>query len=143
VGGSAKLIYRDIVDATAFGFGFDAGVQYTPHNGHKESVLPRAVGGLSFHPAWDRFALLLTAEGVIEFEGRQTAAQFYQGAVSLDIRSGAEVVYRNTVALRAGLDAEDPTLGAGVKFSSFSLDGAWRNHDVLDDSYRFSLSYSW
>lgn len=163
VGATAKLIYRDIVDATAFGFGFDAGVQYSPHpnwnaavvvydvttsllaydNGYKESVLPRAVAGLAFHPAWERFTLLVTAEGVMEFEGRQSAAQFYQGAVSLDLRSGAEIVYRKIVALRAGMDAEDPTLGAGVKFSAFSLDGAWRNHDVLDDSYRFSLSYSW
>ena len=163
VGASAKLIYRDIVDATALGFGFDAGAHYAPHrnwnaavavydltttllaydNGYKESVLPRAVAGVAFHPAWERFALYVTAEGVMEFEGRQSAAQFYQGAVSVDIRSGAEIVYRNTVALRGGVDAEDPTLGAGVKFRNFALDGAWRSHDVLEDSYRFSLSYSW
>jgi hypothetical protein len=163
VGASAKLIYRDIVDASALGFGFDAGVLYAPHanwnaavavydvtttllaydNGYKESVLPRAVAGFAFHPEWERFALYLTADGVMEFEGRESAAQFYQGAVSLDIRSGAEIVYRNAVALRGGMDAEDPTLGAGVKFRAFSLDGAWRSHDLLEDSYRFSLSYSW
>lgn len=162
-GASVKLIYRDLVDVSAFGVGVDLGAAYRWHrwwkaalaiydatstllaydNGHKESVVPRAVIGAAFTPSWQHVDATLTADVVTEFEGRETAAQFYQGPLSADLRWGAEIVYRSHLALRGGMDADNPTLGVGVRVRNVTVDGAWRSHSVLDDSYRFSLSYSW
>jgi hypothetical protein len=162
-GASLKLVYRDLVDVSAVGLGLDLGATYKPHrwwtgalvvydvtttllsydNGEKESVNPRASLGLAFAPEWQGVRLTVLADGVMEFEGRRAAAQFHQGSVSLDLRWGVEVLYRKRLALRGGMDAENPTLGIGISFKSFSVDGAWRGSDVLDDSYRFSISHSW
>lgn len=163
VGASLKLIYRDLVDVTAVGFGLDVGARYTPHpwwsgavtvydltttllaydNGTKESVNPSMVLGAAFHPRWERVDVSLVTDGLVQFEGRQLGAQFHQGKISLDLRWGVEVRYRNRLALRGGMDAENPTLGVGVRFRRFSVDGAWKSDDLLDDSYRFSLSHNW
>jgi hypothetical protein len=163
VGGTLKIIYRDVVDVSATGFGLDVGATYSPtptlrgavvvydvtttllayDNGHKESVYPRAAVGAAVMPVWEKFAFSLALDGVLEFEGRQTAAQFHHGDISLDVRWGAEVLYRKRLALRGGMNAERPTLGIGVQFGRFTVDGAWQSHDVFDDSYRFSLSHAW
>lgn len=162
-GASVKIIYRDLVDVTAIGFGIDAGVTYKLHplwntsimvnditttllaynNGTKESINPRMSVGLSFAPRWDRVAVTMVADGVLEFEGRRVASQFYQGPISLDVRWGTEVLYRNRLALRGGMNAENPTLGIGIMVGDFTVDGAWRGHDSFADSYRFSISHSW
>jgi hypothetical protein len=163
VGAALKLIYRDLVDVTAVGFGLDVGARYTPHpwwsgaltvydltttllaydNGTKESVNPSMALGLALHPRWERVAVTLSTDGLFQFEGRQLGAQFHQGKVSLDLRWGAEVLYFDRLAVRGGLDKENPTLGVGIRFRRFSVDGAWRSDDLLDDSYRFSLSHNW
>jgi hypothetical protein len=163
LGGTLKLVYRDVVDVSATGFGLDVGATYSfteilrgavvlydvtttlliYDNGHKESVYPRAVIGGAVTPVWEKFALAVALDGIVEFEGRTTAAQFHQGAISLDVRWGAEILYRKRLALRGGMIAERPTLGIGIQFGRFSVDGAWQSHDVLDDSYRFSLSHTW
>ena len=163
LGASLKVIYRDLVDVSAVGFGLDLGAAYRPHadwraalvvydvtttllaydNGTKESVNPRATLGLSFTPSWQKFTLTLAADGVMEFEGREEAAQVSLGTFSMDLHWGAEIVYRKAVALRGGMSADSPTLGVGLVFGRFRVDGAWRGDDVLDDSYRISLAHSW
>jgi len=163
VGGSLKLIYRDLLDVTAVGFGIDVGARYTPHrwwtgavtvydltttvlaydNGTKESVNPSVVLGAAFHPRWKTLEIALVADALVQFEGRKLAAQFYQGNVSADLRWGTEVLYRRRLAFRGGMDTDHPTLGVGLRFHRFSVDGAWKSDDLLDDSYRFSLSHNW
>lgn len=162
-GASLKIIYRDLVDVTAIGFGLDAGITYRLHpwwntsivvndltttllaynNGTKESINPRMSAGFSFTPRWNQVAVSIVADGVMEFEGRQLASQFYQGPISLDVRWGAEVLYRSRLALRGGMNADNPTLGVGIIVGDFTVDGAWRGHDAFSDSYRFSISHSW
>jgi hypothetical protein len=163
LGATLKVLYRDLVDVTGIGLGIDAGVLYRPapiwnfglsvydlttsllsySNGTKEYVNPRAALGFAVRPGGDRFRLSLLADGIFEFEGRQEAAQFHVGEVSCDLRWGAELLYRGAVALRGGMNAKDPTLGVGVVFGRFSVDGAWNGAETLDDSYRVSLSHSW
>jgi len=163
LGATLKFMYRDLVDVTGIGFGIDAGASYRPapawnfglavydlttsllsyDNGTKEYVTPRAALGVAVKPGGDRFRLSLLADGLFEFEGRQEAAQFYVGEVSCDVRWGAELLYRNAVAVRGGMNAKDPTLGVGVTFGRFSVDGAWSGAETLDDSYRVSLSHAW
>lgn len=163
LGATLKIMYRDLVDVTGVGLGIDAGATYRPapiwnfglavydlttsllsySNGTKEYVNPRAGLGLAVSPGGDRFRLTLLADGLFEFEGRQTAAQFYVGEISCDVRWGAELLYRKAVAVRGGMNAENPTLGVGVTFGRFSVDGAWSGAETLDDSYRVSLSHSW
>jgi hypothetical protein len=45
--------------------------------------------------------------------------------------------------VRGGMNADSPTLGVGITFGRFSVDGAWSGAETLDDSYRVSLSHSW
>lgn len=163
LGATLKFLYRDLVDITGIGLGIDAGATYRPapawnfglsvydlttsllsySNGTKEYVNPRAALGLAVRPGGDRFRVSLLADGLFEFEGREEAAQFHVGEVSCDVRWGAELLYRGAVAVRGGMNAENPTLGVGVTFGHFSVDGAWSGAETLDDSYRVSLSHSW
>ena len=163
VGAALKLIYRDLLDVTAIGFGLDVGARYTPHrwwtgavtvydltttllaydNGTKESVNPSVALGAAFHPRWERVEIALLTDGLVQFEGREQGAQFYSGKISVDLRWGIEVLYRQRLAFRGGMDTDHPTLGVGIRFRRFSVDGAWKSDDLLDDSYRFSLSHNW
>jgi len=163
VGAAVKLIYRDLLDVTAVGFGLDVGARYTPHrwwtgavtvydltttllaydNGTKESVNPSVVLGAAFHPRWEQVEISLLSDGLLQFEGREQGAQFHQGKISLDLRWGFEVLYRQRLAFRGGMDTDHPTLGVGIHFHRFAVDGAWKSDDLLDDSYRFSLSHNW
>lgn len=163
LGATLKIIYRDLVDVTGTGLGIDAGASYKPtsvwsfglavydlttsllsySNGTKEYVNPRAALGLSATPGGDRFKFSFLADGLFEFEGRELAAQFSAGGISLDLRWGAQLLYRHTVAVRGGMNAENPTLGVGLLLGRFSIDGAWSGAETLDDSYRVSLSHAW
>ena len=163
LGATLKVMYRDLVDVSGVGLGIDAGATYRPapiwnfglvvydlttsllsySNGTKEYVTPRAALGFAVKPGGDRFRFSLMADGLFEFEGREEAAQFHVGEVSGEVRWGAELLYRNAVAVRGGMNAESPTLGVGVTFGRFSVDGAWSGAETLDDSYRVSLSHSW
>lgn len=163
LGATLKVLYRDLVDVTGVGLGIDAGATFRPaplwnfglavydlttsllsySNGTKEYVNPRAALGLAVSPGGERLRLTLLADGLFEFEGREEAAQFNLGRVSGELRVGAELLYRGAVALRGGMNAEHPTLGVGVAFGRFAVDGAWSGQSTLDDSYRVSLSHSW
>jgi hypothetical protein len=47
--------------------------------------------------------------------------------------------FQDKVMIRGGLDAENPTAGAGLYFGSFGLDYAYLSHDDFDATHRVSL----
>ena len=52
---------------------------------------------------------------------------------------GLELSFQQKVMIRGGLDAENPTAGAGLYFGMFGLDYAYLHHDAFDSTHRVSL----
>lgn len=160
-GASAKLLYRDIADNSAFGIGADVGAQYELRSdlrigvmvrdftttllsydtGTKESIYPTVVPGLSFQRYFGEFSFLAAADAEVKFENYREAAQFWMGSFSVDSHFGAEIGYRDVVFGRAGSDMGNLALGAGVAVSSFFLDIAYMRNTDIDDSFRISILY--
>lgn len=54
---------------------------------------------------------------------------------------GVELIYDNHYSLRSGYDKDNFTFGAGLKYDRLKIDYAFKVHDYLEDSHRFSLSF--
>jgi hypothetical protein len=122
-----------IADATSTFLSYDSGTKETiaPHvNWGGEIDLPTVAKGV---------AATVAGEAETYFENRKTAAQYWRGAVSVDLHLGLEVSYRDHLFARAGSDAGQLALGAGFVAGRWGIDGALVNHQALDSSYRLSL----
>ena len=160
VGGSAKLIYKDVIGFTAYGAGLDAGLRaelpwgisagavlrdltLSPivwSTGEHEAILPSARLGLAWRRVLrERTVLLVAADSVLLFEGRDFASQISAGPASADFAFGAEVWMAERVALRAGLDAEQLTAGASIRLGFAQVDYAFRQEADFDDTHRVGL----
>ena len=157
---SAKLIYRDIVDESAFGMGIDLGGLYSPRDwvsfglalqdisttllsystGKKEYILPAARFGTSLNTRRGGFGASVYLDGETRFEGRRYASQFNIGGTSIDSHLGLEIDYRNTIFGRIGSDVGNLTLGVGMVVNKFTIDAAMRDHSELDNSYLVSVT---
>jgi len=160
LGAAAKVIMRSLGHDSGYGLGVDLGMQYEPmtdlalglavrdasssflsyDNGTQESILPAVRLGGSYMLRFDQFTIRGIGETEILFEGRKYAAQLWMNNISADFRYGGELGYREVVFFRAGSDINRLTLGVGLRFDRFSLDGAFLDHPDLDNSYRLSLA---
>lgn len=160
VGSSAKIIVRSLAENSAWGLGLDLGVQYghahgfvagatltnatstflSYDNGTRESILPALKIGATHVARVDQFTLRAIADFDLLFEGRDAAAQISLGTMSIDSHVGGEISYHEIVYFRGGSDIGRLTLGVGIKFNRFCLDGAFLDHNDLDNSYRVSLN---
>jgi hypothetical protein len=158
-GASVKVIYRSIVDNSAFGIGADWGALWQPkpewwlgltvtdftstllayNSGSKETITPTAKFGTSYRYFYRDFSFLGAASTDLRFEGRKSSAQYYQGSISADNHYGLEIGYREKGFARAGFDAGDFTAGAGIKIAPVRVDFAFLTHPALDNRYRVSL----
>ena len=158
-GASVKMIYRAIVDNSAFGIGADAGFLWQPKKnwwvggaavdwtgtflaydtGTKETITPTLKLGTSYHYPYRDFSLLGAFSSDLRFEGRKASAQYYQGSISADNHYGLEIGYRQRGFARFGFDAGDFTAGAGVWVPPLKIDFAFLTHPALDNSYRVSM----
>jgi hypothetical protein len=160
LGACAKIVARSLAENSAWGLGLDAGIQYgtmngfaagaslsnatstflSYDNGTRESILPALKLGFSYGTALDQFTIRAVADGDLLFEGRDAAAQVSLGTLSLDSHLGGEISYHEIVYFRGGADIGRLTLGVGLRFKRFRLDGAFLDHNDLDNSYRVSLN---
>ncbi len=158
-GANLKLIYRDIVDNSAFGLGADVSFLARPYpfltlgvnlmditptllfydNGTTETITPTTKFGLGINHQIKDFSLLFASDADIRYEGRKFSAQYWVGDISWDMHYGVEIGYRKNLAARLGFDQGDLTAGAGFLIRQFGLDIAFLSHDQLDNSYRISL----
>lgn len=166
VGASSKIIYRKLMDYSAWGIGVDAAVKWNPteafalglnmqdvfgtwmfwNSGVSESVSPTAKLGASFTWPVSRFHSVITfsADGDFRFEGREYAAQYSipEAGVSIDTHVGTELLIKDTVGLRIGSSQGNMTAGLGLAISisghPVSLDYAWLSHDELESTHRVS-----
>ena len=170
VGGSMKFIRNDqVTGVTSFGIGIDlgflkrdlwkdlqvgvkmqdaTGTYITWSTGEREFIYPALKVGVAypFELGGVNSRIIIVADGEFRFENRQAVSQFWIGRSSADFHFGAELVIRDTVSLRGGMDMNRPTAGAGFLLRDFGpwgvtmgLDYALLVHDVFDTTHRVSL----
>lgn len=158
-GANLKLIYRHLVDNSAFGLGADLSFLARPYsfltlganlmditptllfydNGTTETINPTTKFGVGINHEIKDFSLLFASDADVRYEGRKFSAQYWVGDISWDMHYGVEILYRENLAARLGFDQGDFTAGAGFLIRQFGLDIAFLSHDQLDNTYRISL----
>jgi len=158
-GANLKLIYRHLVDNSAFGLGADLSFLARPYsfltlganlmditptllfydNGTTETINPTTKFGVGINHEIKDFSLLFASDADVRYEGRKFSAQYWVGDISWDMHYGVEILYRKNLAARLGFDQGDFTAGAGFLIRQFGLDIAFLSHDQLDNTYRISL----
>jgi len=182
-GGNVKFVRQSLPDTipgehvTSFGAGLDLGLIYMPNdaitfgsvlhdvtttyltwsNGVREFVAPNLQTGVSinFFPG-DGHALTWGTDLAWDFEGRKLDSEIKLGPLNADLRTGFEYWYRNTLALRSGLNGKDLDFGAGVRYRHFGVDyaaalnrffasndKAFPDDHNLETTHLVSASYSW
>jgi len=169
-GASVKIIRSDqVTGVTSLGIGLDIGLLRRGvwrdlalglklqdatgtyigwSTGKREYIYPALKIGCAYPFRFEQMGstLLLAVDGDFRYENRRGAAQFWLNRASADFRAGAEIVIRDIVALRGGLDMGRPTAGMGVMLQDFGpwhmslgLDYALLHHDEFDMTHRVSL----
>lgn len=164
LGGNLKLIWKSIGEYNCYGVGFDIGgkLDVWDHvtlglaiqdvtttflawdTKEREQIMPTAkLGAAYIRPMASMDGVLTLAADVdIRFENRLLADEYHVGAVSADTHYGIEYMYREMVAVRAGLAMGQLTAGAGLSLGGFTVDYAFGKHEYLDSSHRVSASYA-
>lgn len=158
-GANLKIIYRHLVNNSAFGLGADLSFLAEPYpflslganlmditptllfydNGTTETITPTTKFGLGIKHEIKDFSFLFASDADIRYEGRKFSAQYWVGEISWDMHYGVEILYRKNLAARLGFDQGDFTAGAGFLIRQFGLDIAFLSHEQLDNTYRISL----
>jgi hypothetical protein len=169
-GANVKIIRSDqVTGVTSFGIGVDVGFLRRDlwhdlsvgaklqdatgtyigwSTGEREFIYPALKVGFAYPVRFEDMGstLVVAVDGDFRFENRQGAAQFWIGSASADFHLGAEILIRDVVALRGGMDMGRPTAGMGVMLRDFGpwhmsvgLDYALLHHDDLDMTHRVSL----
>ncbi len=161
-GASAKILGQQIGNYTNVGFGMDIGVRVRANpclafgvsvldvtstylrwsTGFSESKLPSVRAGTVFcYPLKrdDSIKLLFFGDAEMRFEGAHDDAIISIDPVTIDPHIGAELSLWKHFFPRIGLDRNDFTAGAGLKFSRFSVDYAFVMSSI-DYVHRVSLS---
>jgi hypothetical protein len=182
-GASVKFVRQSLPDTlpgdhvTSFGAGLDAGLLFMPNdaitfaavmhdltttyltwsNGTRELVAPNLTTGsaINFSPA-PGHALTWGTDLAWDFEGRKLDSELKLGFLNADLRTGFEYWYRNTLALRTGLNGKDLDFGAGVRYRHFGADYAAALHRFfaaddpafpddhnLETTHLLSATFSW
>ncbi|MBD3297993.1 MAG: hypothetical protein GF341_05000 [candidate division Zixibacteria bacterium] len=161
-GVALKTVIRDLPGNMAYGLGLDlawygqgrgwrAGIKAADitttflsyDSGRNESINPHVNWGgeVDLPEVVNDISSIVAVEAETYFEGRETAAQFWSGPISVDLHVGFEAAYQNLLYGRIGSDAGRLALGAGVAFDRWAIDAALGDHEFLDNSYRVSLRY--
>jgi hypothetical protein len=151
IGGSVKLIQRTIGDDSAFGYGIDTGILYTPFS--------RVSFGMTIHDAvstriiWENGTKDVIMPSVLLGTAYTSSLPYIGGDISFvlsteagedrdqNLNVGMEYLCRGQIAIRGG--SEDGNLSAGGGLSLYnrvSIDVAFLNHPELDNTYRVSAS---
>lgn len=163
LGGNVKIIYKGLGNNSAWGLGFDIAALYIPFGnlnvglnlqdvtstvlawdtGRRELIVPALKAGLAYPIALPGLGGFMSPALDLEmrFEGRDYAAQFGAGPVSVDTHFGWEY-QRELLALRLGADVGQFTVGAGIGLPKLQIDYAFLSHGDLGDTHRISARLS-
>ncbi len=165
VGGSVKLIYSDAVAGErAVGIGIDLGLLRRDafvrgldlglklrdatgtylawSTGTNEFITPmlRVGGAYTIDSRRLRGALRLVVDAEVFFDDRRAASQFWVEGVSSDLHVGTELAFQDRVFVRGGIDAGNPTAGAGLRVAFLGFDYAYLHHDDFESTHRVSVT---
>ncbi len=165
VGGSLKVLYKTVLEHSAWGLGFDLGATYRPvdhlslgatltdatkslltwDTGNQEFIVPALrVGAAYTYQVAEDHNIMPAVDGTFRFEGRHQTTMVDLSFASLDVQAGLEYSYRNRVFLRGGYtDLKQITVGAGVKLPKLNIDYAFTKQnsdlDAFGATHRISL----
>lgn len=165
VGGNVKILYRSILDTSAWGLGIDIGARYQAlehlrlgatlfdatkstlawETGHQEFIVPSLrLGGAYDLTIAGKHGIIPTLDAVFRFEGRSEAANADLGFASMDVAAGLEYGYNEKFFARAGYsELGQLSIGAGVKLPKLNIDYAFtkENADLqgIGATHRVSL----
>ena len=153
IGIDIAFLKRDVWKRMILGMKFQdiTGTFIAWSTGKKEFIYPAIKFGVAYPLEISRLSsvFLLAVDGDFRFENRRYVSQFWLGRASADFHVGAELVIREIVAIRGGLDVDRPTAGIGFILKDFSpwkfnlgIDYALLLHDVLDTTHRVSILLS-
>jgi len=162
VGGSLKLLYTNAVAGySSFGLGLDlgflkenilpnlnfgaklqdaTGTYISWSSGTNEFIYPVLKMGTSytFAPSYLNGSLIVALDSDLFFDNRRYVSQLWIGRMSADIHLGGELRFQDKVMVRGGLDAGNPTAGAGIRFWALGFDYAYLHHDAFEATHRVS-----
>jgi hypothetical protein len=165
VGGNLKLLYRTILEHSAWGIGIDLSALYKPvdnlslgatladatkslltwDTGNQEFIVPQLkLGGAYRVAVTEDHAVTPVVDAALRFEGREESTMLDIGVASVDLGGGLEYSYRDRVFVRGGYsELGEVTLGAGVKLPKLNIDYAFvkpsAEQEALGPSHRISL----
>lgn len=165
VGGSLKMLYKTVLEHSAWGLGVDLSATYRPvedlsvgatltdatkslltwDTGNQEFIVPALrVGGAYRYRINDDHSVMPAIDGTFRFEGRHQTTMVDLSFASLDVQGGLEYSYKDRVFIRGGYtDLKQITVGAGVKLPKLNIDYAFtRQNSDLDSfgaTHRISL----
>jgi hypothetical protein len=150
IGLDVGLLKRDVWKDLAVGAKLQdaTGTYIGWSTGRREFIYPALKLGCAYPFEFESMSsrVIVAVDGDFRYENRRTAAQFWMGRASADFHVGTEILIRDVVALRGGLDMGRPTAGVGVMLEDFGpwhvslgLDYALLHHDDFDMTHRISL----
>ncbi len=161
LGGNMKMLYQQVADHSALGFGFDIGAMYLVSShlyagaclqdlsgtfifwdtGTREIRYPNLLLGFSWRQNTPILSgvMLASVGQTFRFEGKNSEELYSIGNIAAaEINFGIEYLMFNTIALRIGRDRENLTAGSGIRFSFLTIDYAFVSH-ALGNVHRISL----
>lgn len=165
VGGNLKLLYRTVLDHSAWGLGIDLSALYKPvenlalgatltdatkslmtwDTGNQEFIVPQLKLGAAYrYPITENHAVTPVIDASLRFEGREQTTMLDLGLASMDFGGGLEYSFRDRVFVRGGYsEFSQITLGVGVKLPKLNIDYAFvkpnADQEILGPSHRISL----
>ena len=160
VGGNLKTIRQTVGSNSSMGFGFDFGTLYRFSNsfsvgmnlqdiagtyvfwdtGHKDVRKPTLKWGFALSSPIPFLAgkATLAVNQNFRFEGKNSENYFSIGEIAgSDFQFGGEIMLLNILALRAGMERENFTGGAGFRLKFIQIDYAFVSYD-LGNTHRIS-----
>jgi len=165
VGGNLKILYKTVLEHSAWGLGVDLSATYRPledlqlgatltdatkslltwDTGNQEFIVPALRMGAAYrYRINEDHSIMPAIDGTFRFEGRHEVTMVDLSFASLDVQAGLEYVYKDRIFLRGGYtDLKQITIGAGVKLPKLNIDYAFTRQsadlDAFGATHRISL----
>lgn len=162
-GANFKFIRRNIGSTYGTGIGFDVGALYSPFrhfnlganlqnatttvvawtDGTTEVAPPTLATGASYDLGIGPVSVLPAVDLIFNADNLGASSTVHLGPFSADVRAGAEISYKNVIAIRAGYnEVKQFTVGAGIHLPKLEIDYSFARFAYagsLGDTHRISL----
>jgi hypothetical protein len=162
-GANVKFIRRSIGSTYGTGIGFDLGALYTPFRnlnlganlqnatttvvawttGTTEVSTPTLATGASYTLPIGPVGVTPALDLLFNADNLGASSTVHLGPLSADVRAGAELSYKNVIAIRAGYnEVKQFTVGAGIHLPKLEIDYSFARFAYsgsLGDTHRISL----